>query len=85
MRTIQIAPHREDCRIEGNKVIGTMNGRTFVFELPERVSMPRAKAVRETMISNFREAIALCSKWWQIEDLLNRHWQIEGGKFYVLD
>ena len=85
MKTIQIAPYREDCRIEGKKVIGTMDGRTFVFELPERVSMPRAKAVSETMISNFCEAIALCSKQWQIEDLLNRHWQIEGGKFYELD
>lgn len=81
MKTIQIAPNREDCRIEGKKVIGTMDGRTFIFELPENVRMPRAKAVRETMISNFCEAIALCSKRWQVEDLLNRHWQIEGGKF----
>lgn len=84
MRTIQIAPYKEDCRIEGKKVIGTTDGRTFVFELPERVGMPRAKDVRETMISNFCEAIALCSKQWQVERLLNDHWQIEGGRFYEL-
>ena len=82
MKTIQIAPYKEDCRIDGKKVIGTMDGRTFVFELPERVRMPEDEAVRATMISNFCEAIALCSKPWQIEDVLNRHWNIKGGKFY---
>ena len=82
MKTIQIAPYRDDCRIEGKKVIGTMDGRTFVFELPESVRMPRAKAVRETMINNFCEAIALSSRPWQVERLLNDHWGIEGGKFY---
>lgn len=85
MTTIQIAPYREDCRIEGKKIIGVMDGRTFVFELPINVAMPRKKAVRETMISNFCEAIALSSKSWQVEDLLNRHWNIEGGKFYEQD
>ena len=82
MKTIQIAPYRKDCRIDGKKVIGTMDGRTFVFELPKRVRMPEDKPTRETMISNFCEAIALCSKAWQVEDCLNRHWGIEGGKFY---
>lgn len=82
MKTIQIAPYKEDCRIEGKKVIGTMSGRTFVFELPTNVGMPRAKAIRDTMINNFREAIALSSKAWQVEYLLNNHWNIEGGKFY---
>lgn len=82
MRTIQIAPHREDCRIDGNKVLGTMNGRTFVFELPKNVIISDNDGLKETMIANFREAIAMCSKPWQIEDLLNRHWGISGGKFY---
>lgn len=85
MTTIQVAPYKEDCRIESKKVIGVMNGRTFVFELPINVAMPRKKAVRETMIANFCEAIALCSKFWQIEYLLNKHWNIEGGKFYEQD
>lgn len=82
MRSIQIAPYREDCRIVGKKVTGTMGGRTFVFEVPERYAMPRTKVERATMIDNFREAIALCSKPRQIERLLNDHWQIEGGRFY---
>lgn len=82
MRTIQIAPYRKDCRIEGKKVIGTMDGRTFVFELPEGVGMPRAKRTRETMIANFCAAIAMCSKPWQITQLLNDNWGISGGKFY---
>lgn len=84
MRTIQIAPNEEDCRIEGRKVIGTMGGRTFVFEVPKGCTMPRRKLERECMIKNFRMAIALCSKQWQVEDLLNNHWQIEGGKFYEI-
>lgn len=82
MKTIQIAPYKKDCKIEDNKVIGTMNGRTFVFELPKNVRMPKDEPTRQAMINNFCEAIALCSKRWQIEDCLNRHWQIIGGKFY---
>ena len=80
MKTIQIAPYRKDCHIDGNKVIGTMDGRKFVFVVPVNYNIP--EEVKETMISNFCEAIALCSKQWQVEDLLNRHWHIEGGKFY---
>lgn len=80
MKTIQIAPYKKDCRIDGHKVIGTMDGRTFVFEIPANVTW--AKEQEETMLHNFREAIALCSKQWQIEQLLNEHWGIEGGKFY---
>lgn len=82
MKTIQIAPHREDCRIDGNKVLGTMDGRTFVFEIPQSVKW--TKEQEETMIRNFQEAIAICSKPKQIEWCLNQHWGIEGGKFYEL-
>ena len=80
MKTIQIAPYRKDCKISENKVIGTMGGRTFVFEIPTKYEIPAELA--DTMISNFCEAIALCSKPWQIQDLLNNHWNIEGGRFY---
>lgn len=82
MKTIQIAPYKKDCRIDGNKVTGTMDGRTFVFEVPEKYNIP--EDLKDTMISNFCEAIALCSKQWQVEEVLNRHWQIKGGKFYEL-
>lgn len=84
MKTIQIAPYRDDCRLEGKKIIGAMDGRTFVFELPEAVRIPRAKATREAMVNNFCEAIALSSRPWQVERLLNDHWGIEGGKFYEI-
>lgn len=80
MKTIQIAPYEKDCKISGNSVIGKMGGRTFVFEIPAKYEIPADLA--GTMISNFCEAIALCSKPWQVEDLLNRHWNIEGGRFY---
>lgn len=82
MKTIQIAPYKKDCHIDGNKVTGTMDGRTFVFEVPEKYNIP--EDLKDTMISNFCEAIALCSKQWQIEEVLNKHWQITGGKFYEL-
>lgn len=81
-KTIQIAPNREDCKIEGQKVIGKFDGRTLVFEIPAKYNIP--EGIKETMIHNFREAIALCSKPWQIEWCLNQHWNIEGGKFYEL-
>ena len=82
MKTIQIAPYKDDCKIDGKKVIGTMDGRTFVFELPDHVSMPADEKTRSVMIDNFCEAIALCSKPGQSEDLLNKDWQIDGVKFY---
>ena len=80
MKTVKIAPDREECRFEDNKVIGTMDGRTFVYEIPKEYTVP--ENLVETMIESFREAIALCSKQWQVEDCLNRHWSITGGKFY---
>ena len=78
MRTIQIAPYQKDCRMIGRRIIGTMNERTFVYELPS----DERPYTEESMIANFCEAIALCSKQWQVEELLNNHWGIEGGKFW---
>lgn len=82
MKTIQIAPYTKDCKIIGNKVTGTMCGRVFVFEIPDNYRMPEDEATRRSMIKNFCEAIALSSKPWQVEGLLNTHWHISGGKFY---
>ena len=82
MRSIQIAPYAKDCKVIGHSVTGKMGKRVFVFEVPDRYRMPEDEASRQTMINNFCEAIALCSKQWQIEDLLNEHWGIKGGKFY---
>lgn len=82
MKTIQIAPRKEDCRIDGNKVTGTMDGRTFVYEIPDKYEID--EVVHDTLIKSFRQAIALCSKQWQVESLMNDYWGIEGGKFYEL-
>lgn len=82
MKTIQIAPYKRDCRIDGNNIEGKMGERVFRFEIPENYEI--APEQHEGLISNFCEAIALCSKPWQVERLLNDHWQIEGGKFYEL-
>lgn len=82
MKTIQIAPYKEDCRIVGNKIIGTMAGRTFVFEIPREYEVYSYQ--HEYLIKGFCEAIALCSKQRQVEDLLNNYWQIKGGQFYEI-
>lgn len=62
MKTIQIAPYRDDCRIEGQKIIGAMDGRTFVFELPDGFRMPRSEDATDTTINDIlwfeRDSIA---------------------------
>ena len=79
MKVIQLAPHRNDCRVVDNKVIGTMDGRTFVYEIPAEYEI--GEDIHDSLISTFCEAIALSSKPWQVEQLLNDHWGIKGGKF----
>ena len=83
MRTIQIAPNRDECRIEGRKIIGTMGDSTFVYEIPARVKRERLPS-DEQMIEDFRAAIAMGSKRWWVEEVLNNHWKIKCGKFYIL-
>lgn len=80
MKTIQIAPYKKDCKVVGNKIIGTMSGRTFVFEIPREYEVYSYQ--HEHLINGFCGAIALSSKPWQVEQLLNEHFGISGGKFY---
>lgn len=80
MKVIQIAPHAEDCKVEENRIIGKMGGRVFIYEIPSNYRIEKEQ--HEMLVSCFREAIALCSKQWQIEKLLNEHFNVEGGKFY---
>ena len=82
MKTIQIAPFKKDITINETKITGTMNGRTFVFELANGDTFNLNQA--DALISCFQQAIALCSKQWQIEELLNTHLGITGAKFYEL-
>ena len=82
MKTIQIAPYKRDCKIDGHKVLGTMGNRTFCFEIPEQYEIP--EEIHDSIITNFCQAIALSSKCWQVERLLNDTFQIDGGKFYEI-
>ena len=80
MATIQIAPYKKDCTISGSKITGTMDGRTFVYELPKGLQFNTEDG--GGFIGAFQQAIALCSKQPQIEELLNRYFGIQGGRFY---
>jgi len=80
MKTIQIAPRREDCTIDDTTIRGTMDGRTFVFQLAAGDTFNREQD--EEFIKCFHQAIAICSKQWQIEELLNTHFGITGARFY---
>lgn len=80
MKTIQIAPYKEDCTITEKAITGTMDGRTFVYELAEGDTFDLDCA--DAFIKCFQTAIAICSKQRQIEELLNTHFGITGAKFY---
>ena len=80
MITIQIAPYKNDCTITGSKITGTMDGRTFVYELPNGLQFNTEDG--DGFIKMFQQAIAICSKQPQIEELLNRCIGVQGGRFY---
>lgn len=80
MKTIQIAPNWKECTVEGGRITGTLDERTFHYDLPDGFCFDEANADR--FKRDFCAAIALCSKQGQITDLLNRHFGVEGGKFW---
>lgn len=80
METIQIAPHWEECTVEGGRITGTLGARIFHYDLPEGFCFSESTADR--FKQDFCAAIALCSKQWQITNLLNSHFGIEGGRFW---
>ena len=80
MKTIQIAPYDKDCKVIGHKITGTMNGRTFVYDIPSEYEVYSYQ--HEYLIKCFCAAIALASKPWQVTNALNEQFGIEGGKFY---
>lgn len=80
MATIQIAPYKKDCTITDTKITGIMDGRTFVYELPNGLQFNTEDG--NGFIGMFQQAIALCSKLPQIEELLNRCIGVQGGRFY---
>lgn len=79
MKTIKIAPDASDCSVVGNEVIGKFNGRDLVYQIPSNIKIRSYQ--HERLIENFRAAIAMSSKPWQAERLLNEHYGIN-GKFY---
>lgn len=80
MKTIKIAPDASECKVVGNEVIGKFNGRTLVYQIPAEIEVYSYH--HESLIENFRAAIAMSSKPWQAERLLNEHYGIN-GKFYT--
>lgn len=80
MRTIKIAPDASECKVVGNDVIGKFNGRTLVYQIPNDIEVYGYH--HENLIENFRAAIAMSSKPWQVERMLNEHYGIN-GKFYT--
>ena len=80
MKTIQIAPHKEDCTITDTAIRGTMDGRTFVYELGPGETFNLDQA--DKFIESFRTAIGMLSKPWQITDVLNSYFGVPDGKFY---
>lgn len=78
MKTIQIAPYKKDCTVTKNTISGTMGDRTFVYQLAPDCLLVFDTENADYYISCFQEAIAICSKQHQIQDLLNRHFNNEG-------
>jgi len=79
MKTIKIAPDASECRVVGNEVIGEFNGRTLVYQIPSDIEVYAYQ--HANLIENFRAAIAMSSRSWQAERMLNEHYGIN-GKFY---
>lgn len=79
MKTIKIAPDASECKVVGNEVIGKFNGRTLVYQIPSNIEVYAYQHV--LLIENFRAAIAMSSKPYHAERLLNEHYGIN-GKFF---
>lgn len=76
MRTIKIAPDASECRVVGNEVIAEFNGRTLVYQIPSDIEVWSIH--HALLIENLRNAIAMSSKPWQVERMLNEHYGING-------
>lgn len=79
MKTIKIAPDASECKVVGNEVMARFMGRTLVYRIPSDIEVYAYQ--HATLIENFRAAIAMSSKFWQAERMLNEHYGIN-GKFY---
>ena len=73
MKTIKIAPNAEEVFVEGNEV------RTdFAGGIVYRANGLTERFKESFIIECFRYAIALSSKRWQLQEILNNHFQLDG-------
>lgn len=72
MKTIQIAPRMDEIQVQGNEIRTDFAG--GVTYTAEGLRKYRDEYLKDA----FRQAIALCSKRWQIEQLLNDFLHLEG-------
>lgn len=72
---IKIAPNYEEIVISDNSLSTEWNG-GIVYKA--NLKHLRKLHGDDYLIENFRTAIALCSKWWQVERLLNSFFHLKG-------
>ena len=88
MKTIQISPKKEDCRIEGGKITGWMplyngGGVLYTYQAPENMQFEQSDM--DAAMKAFRAAIALSDRRWQVEDALNAQFGDIKGEFKIQD
>lgn len=88
MKYIQIAPNREDCRVEGGTIRGWMpdgrgGGILYTYQAPEHMHFVESEI--PLAVNAFCEAIFLASKRWQVEEVLNAHFGNIKGTFEIQD
>lgn len=81
IKKIQIAPHREDCKLEPRRITGWMrsslgHGILFTYEIPKGKRFDPAD--KERLIGLFREALAMASHRTQAEWMLNSVFSVRG-------
>lgn len=86
MKTIEIAPSRENTHIIGNnKIVGRLKdgSRTYVYDLPEGYEFPKNN--RNDFKHVFSFAIAMASKKSQAQDALNEAFGVADGVLTIIE
>ena len=73
--TIKIAPDLDEIYINDEKIVTEWNGG---IEYSGPIGKLREIFKDDWIKKQFQTAIAICSKYWQIERLLNDYFKIEG-------
>ena len=75
MKAIKIAPDLNEVRLTKNVVSTEFNNMKISYTMPEDKYLQKNPLVVKQAL---RDGIALSSKLWFLEDLLNRHFEWEG-------